>query len=97
MARLAIDKDFFDDCSKQHKLVQRTVKTPVDKLAEHVRAGFHLVKITHYMDDRIRSPSDGSSCNRRAEIAYADRPGPRASATRASECRPGRGLIHPNR
>lgn len=36
MARLAIDKDFLDDYSKLPKQVQSSVKTAIDKFAEHV-------------------------------------------------------------
>ncbi|MFY9670725.1 MAG: hypothetical protein WBF20_01220 [Trebonia sp.] len=45
MARLAIDKDFLDDYSKLPKPVQNSVKTAIDKFAEHVHAGLHLEKI----------------------------------------------------
>ena len=55
MARLAIDKDFLDDYSKLPKPVQNSVKTAIDKFAEHVHAGLHLEKITRCKDDRIRT------------------------------------------
>ena len=55
MARLAIDKDFLDDYSKLPKPVQSSVKTAIDKFAEHVHAGLHLEKLTHCKDDRIRT------------------------------------------
>jgi hypothetical protein len=44
MARLAIDKDFLDDYSKLPKPIQNSVKTAIDKFAEHVHAGLHLEK-----------------------------------------------------
>ena len=55
MARLAIDKDFLDDYSKLPKTVQNSVKTAIDKFAEHVHAGLHLEKLTRCKDDRIRT------------------------------------------
>ena len=55
MARLAIDKDFLDDYSKLPKPVQNSVKTAIDKFAEHMHAGLHLEKITRCKDDRIRT------------------------------------------
>jgi AAA domain/UvrD-like helicase C-terminal domain len=55
MARLAIDKDFLDDYSKLPKPVQNSVKTAIDKFAEHVHAGLHLEKINRCKDDRIRT------------------------------------------
>ena len=55
MARLAIDKDFLDDYSKLPKPVQSSVKTAIDKFAEHVYAGLHLEKLNHCRDDRIRT------------------------------------------
>ena len=55
MARLAIDKDFLDDYSKLPKPVQTSVKTAIDKFAEHVHAGLHLEKLTRCKDDRIRT------------------------------------------
>jgi superfamily I DNA/RNA helicase len=55
VARLAIDKDFLDDYSKLPKPVQSSVKTAIDKFAEHVHAGLHLEKLTHCKDDRIRT------------------------------------------
>ena len=55
MARLAIDKDFLDDYSKLPKSVQSSVKTAIDKFAEHVHAGLHLEKLTRCKDDRIRT------------------------------------------
>jgi superfamily I DNA/RNA helicase len=55
MARLAIDKDFLDDYSKLPKPVQGSVKTAIDKFAEHVHAGLHLEKLTRCKDDRIRT------------------------------------------
>jgi hypothetical protein len=55
MARLAIDRDFLDDYSKLPKPVQNSVKTAIDKFAEHVHAGLHLEKINRCKDDRIRT------------------------------------------
>ena len=55
MARLAIDKDFLDDYSRLPKPIQNSVKTAIDKFAEHVHAGLHLEKITRCKDDRIRT------------------------------------------
>ena len=55
MARLAIDKDFLDDYSKLPKPVQSSVKTAIEKFAEHVHAGLHLEKLNHSKDDRIRT------------------------------------------
>jgi 5-methylcytosine-specific restriction enzyme subunit McrC len=55
MARLAIDKDFLDDYSRLPKPIQSSVKTAIDKFAEHVHAGLHLEKITRCKDDRIRT------------------------------------------
>ncbi len=55
MARLAIDRDFLDDYSKLPKPVQSSVKTAIDKFAEHVYAGLHLEKLNHCRDDRIRT------------------------------------------
>jgi superfamily I DNA/RNA helicase len=55
VARLAIDKDFLDDYSKLPKPVQNSVKTAIDKFAEHVHAGLHLEKLTRCKDDRIRT------------------------------------------
>lgn len=55
MARLAIDKDFLDDYSKLPKPVQNSVKTAIDKFAEHVHARLHLEKINRCKDDRIRT------------------------------------------
>jgi hypothetical protein len=55
MARLAIDKDFLDDYSRLLKPIQSSVKTAIDKFAEHVHAGLHLEKITQCKNDRIRT------------------------------------------
>jgi superfamily I DNA/RNA helicase len=55
MARLAIDKDFLDDYSKLPKPVQASVKTAIDRFAEHVHAGLHLEKLNNSKDDRIRT------------------------------------------
>ena len=55
MARLAIDKDFLDDYSKLPKPVQSSVKSAIEKFAEHVHAGLHLEKLTRCKDDRIRT------------------------------------------
>jgi hypothetical protein len=55
VARLAIDKDFLDDYSKLPKPVQSSVKTAIDKFAEHLHAGLHLEKLTRCKDDRIRT------------------------------------------
>ena len=55
MARLAIDKDFLDDYSKLPKPVQGSVKTAIDKFAEHMHAGLHLEKLNRCKDDRIRT------------------------------------------
>jgi superfamily I DNA/RNA helicase len=55
VARLAIDRDFLDDYSKLPKTVQASVKTAIDKFAEHVHAGLHLEKLNHCKDDRIRT------------------------------------------
>jgi len=55
VARLAIDKDFLDDYSKLPKPVQSSVKTAIEKFAEHVYAGLHLEKLNHCRDDRIRT------------------------------------------
>jgi superfamily I DNA/RNA helicase len=55
VARLAIDKDFLDDYSKLPKTVQGSVKTAIDKFAEHIHAGLHLEKLTRCKDDRIRT------------------------------------------
>jgi hypothetical protein len=55
LARLAIDKDFLDDYSKLPKAVQSSVKTAIDKFAEHVYSGLHLEKLNHSKDDRIRT------------------------------------------
>jgi len=53
--RLAIDKDFLDDYSKLPKPVQGSVKTAIERFAEHVYAGLHLEKLNHCRDDRIRT------------------------------------------
>ena len=66
MARLAIDKDFLDDYSKLPKPVQNSVKTAIDKFAEHVHAGLHLEKITRCKDDRIRTSSSSRTSGHRA-------------------------------
>jgi hypothetical protein len=50
MARLPIDKDFLDDYSKLPKPVQNSVKTAIDKFAEHVHAGLHHVIIDEAQD-----------------------------------------------
>jgi nitroreductase len=55
VARLAIDKDFLDDYSKLPKPVQSSVKSAIDKFAEHLHAGLHLEKLTRCKDDRIRT------------------------------------------
>jgi superfamily I DNA/RNA helicase len=55
VARLAIDRDFLDDYSKLPKPVQSSVKTAIDKFAEHIHAGLHLEKLTRCKDDRIRT------------------------------------------
>lgn len=55
MARLAIDVDFMDDFSKLPKPVQASVKTAIEKFAEHIYAGIHLEKVQQSKDDRIRT------------------------------------------
>ena len=55
MARLAIDVDFMDDFSKLPKPVQASVKTAIEKFAEHTYAGAHLEKVQQCKDDRIRT------------------------------------------
>ena len=55
MARLAIDVDFMDDFSKLPKPVQVSVKTAIERFAEHTYAGIHLEKVQQSKDDRIRT------------------------------------------
>ena len=80
MARLAIDKDFLDDYSKLPKPIQNSVKTAIDKFAEHVHAGLHLEKITRCKDDRIRTIRIDQSWRR---VVFARRPGTPTASSRS--------------
>jgi superfamily I DNA/RNA helicase len=55
VARLAIDVDFMDDFSRLPRPVQASVKTAIERFAEHTYAGIHLEKVQQSKDDRIRT------------------------------------------
>jgi len=71
VARLAIDKDFLDDYSKLPKPVQSSVKTAIDKFAEHIHAGLHLEK-THPLQGRSGSGPSGSTSFWRGVVLAPD-------------------------
>lgn len=80
MARLAIDKDFLDDYSKLPEPIQNSVKTAIDKFAEHVHAGLHLER-SHGV--RTTGSARSASTSPGAEWCSPRRPGTPTASSRS--------------